>query len=83
MSLHVMYGNDGPGQRECGGLCPADPDEQCADEPWANRDAERVDLLERDARLAQRLVYHVVDDREVGSSRKLRDDSTVDLVDIL
>ena len=62
-----------PGQR----LRGRDADEQCADEPGALRDRDRVDVVERRSRLAERLAHDRDDELEMPPRRDLGDDAAV------
>ncbi len=58
----------------------ADADEQRADEPRSARDGDSVDLVDRDARLVERLVDDRADLLEVLARRDLGHDAPVDAV---
>ena len=67
-----------PGER----LRRRDPDEQRADETRALRDRDGVDVVERRARLAERLAHDRGDELEVAPRRDLGDDAAVARVQV-
>ena len=67
-----------PGER----LRRRDADEQCADEPGALRDRDRVDVVERRPRLAERLAHDRSDELEMSPRRDLGHDAAVARVQV-
>jgi len=80
--VQVIDGHERQASRPCERLRGRHADEERADQPRPGRDGDGVDVVERRARLVQRLLDDRGDELEVPARRDLRDDAAVPRVQL-